>query len=193
MLNYFKNIWNISAGLLKGLRITFGYMFQPRATLKYPYEKPLLAERFRGMLTFHIEECIACDMCVRACPSACIDLTSERNTAGKKVIGNYTIDFGKCNWCRLCEEACPTNPKSVHHTMEYETMFLSRDDFKITWTKDPEGRPLVPVNAAGKPMPPWDDVPSKHLSVGIGAHKAPVPAPVAAATSTPPAAPAAGL
>jgi len=75
-----------------------------------------------------------------------------RNEAGKKIIQNYTIDFGKCNWCRLCEEACPTNPKSVHHTNEYEMMFMSRDDFKITWLKDDKGTPLVPVNAAGKPM-----------------------------------------
>ena len=155
-------------------------MWQPKVTYQYPKEKPPVPERFRGMLTFHIEECIACDLCVRACPSACIDLTSERNAAGKKIIQNYTIDFGKCNWCRLCEEACPTNPKSVHHTMEYEMMFMSRDDFKITWTKDAEGRPLVPVNAAGTPVGPWADTPDKHLSVGIGAHKAPM-VPAAAA------------
>src|ERR1035437_7351618 len=115
---------------------------------------------------------ISCDMCVRACPSACISLESARNEAGKKIIQNYTIDFGKCNWCRLCEEACPTNPKAVHHTMEYETMFLSRDDFKVTWLKDANGRPLVPVNAAGLPIGDCKDVPEKHLSVGVGAHKA---------------------
>ena len=188
MLNYFKEVWNTSAGLLKGLGVTWRYMFEPKVTYQYPKEKPPVPERFRGMLTFHIEECIACDLCVRACPSACIDLTSERNAAGKKIIQNYTIDFGKCNWCRLCEEACPTNPKSVHHTMEYEQMFMSRDDFKITWTKDDQGTPLVPVNAAGTPIGPWkDSIPQKHLSVGIGAHK-PV-APAAAAAPAPAAPP----
>jgi NADH-quinone oxidoreductase subunit I len=156
-------------------------MFQPKVTYQYPYQKPPLAERFRGMLTFHIEECIACDMCVRACPSSCISLTSERNAANKKVIQDYTIDFGKCNWCRLCEEACPTPVKSVHHTMEYEHMFYTRDDFKITWTKDADGRPRVPVNAAGIPAGPWADRPEKHSSVGIGASRAPA-ATAAAAT-----------
>jgi NADH-quinone oxidoreductase subunit I len=175
-MNYFKTIFNDSIGLIKGLMVTWKYMFQPKVTYQYPKEKPPVPERFRGMLTFHIEECIACNLCVIACPSACIDLTSERNAAGKKVIQDYTIDFGKCNWCRLCEEACPTNPKSVHHTMEMELMFMSRDDFKITWTKDKEGRPLMPVNAAGAPTQPWADHPEKHLSVGIGAHKAPPPA-----------------
>ena len=185
MFNYIKTVWTTSIALLQGLGVTWRYMFQRKVTYQYPKQKPPVPERFRGMLTFHIEECIACDLCVRACPSACIDLTSERNAAGKKIIQNYTIDFGKCNWCRLCEEACPTNPKSVHHTMEYELMFMSRDDFKITWTKDAEGRPLVPVNAAGVPIAPWADNPEKHLSVGLGAHKAPAGA--AAAASSPPA------
>lgn len=180
MFDYFKTIWTNSVALIKGLAVTWRYMWQPKVTYQYPREKPPVPERFRGMLTFHIDECIACDLCVRACPSECIALTSERNAAGKKVIQNYTIDFGKCNWCRLCEEACPTNPKSVHHTMEYELMFMSRDDFKITWTKDAQGTPLVPVNAAGQPIGPWADVPDKHLSVGLGAHKVPPPAPAAA-------------
>ena len=176
MINYFKMIWNNSVAILQGLGVTLKYMFQPKVTVQFPKEKAPSFDRFRGMLTFHIDECIACDLCVRACPSACIALEAVRNEAGKKIIQNYTIDFGKCNWCRLCEEACPTNPKSVHHTNEYELMFMSRDDFKITWLKDAAGRPLVPVNAAGKPMGPWPDVAEKHLSVGIGAHKAPPPA-----------------
>ncbi|MFA5974601.1 MAG: NADH-quinone oxidoreductase subunit I [Elusimicrobiota bacterium] len=135
MTGYFRSVWANSVNLLKGLALTFRYLFERKVTLQYPKEKAALPERFRGMLTFHIEECIACDLCVRACPSACISLKSERNAAGKKIIQTYTIDFGKCNWCRLCEEACPTNPKSVHHTLEYERMFHSRDDFKITWNK----------------------------------------------------------
>jgi NADH-quinone oxidoreductase chain I len=188
MANYIKEVWNDSAALLKGLAVTFRYMFQPKVTIQYPREKATVFDRFRGMLTFHIDECIACDMCVRACPSACISLESARNEQGKKVIQNYTIDFGKCNWCRLCEEACPTNPKSVHHTNEYELMFMSRDDFKITWLKDGQGVPLVPVNAAGRPIGPWKDVAGdKHLSVGIGSHKAPPPvrAPVPASAQAP--------
>lgn len=176
MFEYFKEVLHSSVALLKGLGVTWRYFWQPKVTIQYPREKAPIPERFRGMLTFHIEECIACDLCVRACPSQCISLQSERNAQGKKVIQDYTIDFGKCNWCRLCEEACPTNPKSVHHTLEYELMFMSRDDFKITWTKDADGHPLVPVNAAGKPMGPWADVPGKHHSVGLGAHKASAPA-----------------
>ena len=152
MIEYFRAIGQNTKALYKGFALTFRYMFQPKVTLLYPEQKPKIADRFRGMLTFNIEECIACDLCVRACPSQCISLHSQRNEAGKKVIQDYTIDFGKCNWCRLCEEACPTSPKSVYHTQEMELMFMSRDDFKITWNKDAEGKALPAVNAAGKPI-----------------------------------------
>ena len=73
---------------------------------------------------------------------------------------------------------------------------------KITWLKGADGTPLVPVNAAGKTMGPWPDVAGhKHLSVGIGAHKAPpaakpvgvaaaaAPSPAPVAPPVPPAAP----
>jgi NADH-quinone oxidoreductase subunit I len=181
MRAYFKNVFRIAAGLAGGLKVTWLEMFRPKVTLQYPYEKPTLSARFRGMLTFHIEECIACDLCVRACPSNCIALVSERNAAGKKEIQNYTIDFGKCNWCRLCEEACPTPVKSVHHTDEYEVMFMSRDDFKITWTKNAQGEPLEPINAAGKPIKPWGKNPEQHVTEGIGASKPAAAAPAPAA------------
>jgi len=170
--NYFATLFRVTCGVLRGMAVTLRYFFQKKVTIQYPHQKATIPERFRGMLTFHIDECIACDLCVRACPSACISLESQRNAQGKKEIQMYTIDFGKCNWCRLCEEACPTNPKSVHHTLEYELTFQSRDDFRITWTKDVDGRPLVPVNAAGQPIGPWADAPAKHLSVGVGSHKA---------------------
>ena len=73
-MNYFKTIWTTSVALLKGLGVTLRYMFERKVTIQYPKEKATMSDRFRGMLTFHIDECIACDMCVRACPSDCISL-----------------------------------------------------------------------------------------------------------------------
>ncbi|MCA8906382.1 MAG: NADH-quinone oxidoreductase subunit I, partial [Rhodospirillaceae bacterium] len=34
--------------LITGMALTLRYMFRPKATLNYPYEKGLLSPRFRG-------------------------------------------------------------------------------------------------------------------------------------------------
>ena len=36
------------AELVKGLGLTFSYMFKPRVTINYPFEKGPLSPRFRG-------------------------------------------------------------------------------------------------------------------------------------------------
>lgn len=148
MIGYFRSVGQVAWGLIKGLRVTWSYLFSPAVTVSYPMEKLTLSERYRGALAFHPDICISCDMCVRACPSKCIDLESSRNeTTKKKDLSWYTIDFAKCNYCRLCEEICPTKPKSVHHTREYELTFSKREDFVMRWTVD---NPQPPASDPGQ-------------------------------------------
>ena len=103
MLDYFREIWEAAANTCKGLWITLRYLFRPAVTVQYPQEKLVPFEKFRGALLFDAETCIACNLCVKACPSACIDLENATNEAGKKIakVSWYSIDFGKCNFCRL--------------------------------------------------------------------------------------------
>jgi NADH-quinone oxidoreductase chain I len=137
MIGYFRTVGRNAWGLVKGLRITLKYLFQPTITVQYPYEKLTLSDRYRGALAFHPDICISCEMCVRACPSNCISLEAKRNEETKKKdLAWYRIDFGKCNYCRLCEEICPTKVKSIHHTREYELTFTDRKDFVIEWTPE---------------------------------------------------------
>ncbi|MBI3548067.1 MAG: NADH-quinone oxidoreductase subunit I [Elusimicrobia bacterium] len=137
MTEYFKEIWTASSAICKGLWITLRYMFKPAITVQYPEEKLVPFEKFRGALLFDAETCIACNLCVKACPSACILLENATNETGKKVakVAWYSIDFGKCNFCRLCEESCPTKPKSVWHSLDYELVFSTRDEMVRLWQK----------------------------------------------------------
>lgn len=129
------SVFSVANGLWKGLRITFRTLFMPTLTVQYPVEKLTPSPRFRGALDFHPDRCISCEMCVRACPSRCISLASQRNeTTGKKDLQWYRIDIAKCHHCQLCEEACPTKPKAVHHTRDYELTFDNRSEFVDEWT-----------------------------------------------------------
>jgi formate hydrogenlyase subunit 6/NADH:ubiquinone oxidoreductase subunit I len=84
MFAYFKLVFNGARGLVTGLGVTLRHLFMPSITVQYPHEKLTLSDRFRGALAFHPEICISCEMCVRACPSACISLESKRNEETKK-------------------------------------------------------------------------------------------------------------
>ncbi|MEE8424604.1 MAG: NADH-quinone oxidoreductase subunit I [Elusimicrobiota bacterium] len=137
MLDYFKEIGGMFWALLKGMRVTFATMLRPAITVQYPTEKLTPYSGYRGALLFDADKCISCNLCVKACPSACIFLENAKNETGKKIakVEWYSIDFGKCNFCRLCEEACPTKPKSVWHAMDYELVFFRRDEMVRCWKK----------------------------------------------------------
>ncbi|MBI4248550.1 MAG: 4Fe-4S binding protein, partial [Elusimicrobia bacterium] len=110
--------------------------FQPAITVQFPGQKLTPPQRFRGALTFDKETCTACNLCIKACPTACIALEPAIDPATNKRLAKiswYQIDFGKCNYCRLCEEACPTKVKSVWHSLDYELVFNSRDEMVRCW------------------------------------------------------------
>ena len=135
MIGYFARIIQGSKAIVVGHLITLKYMLKPSVTVHYPDEKLVPYEKFRGALLFDAETCISCNLCVKACPSNCIALENATNEAGKKVakVAWYSIDFGKCNFCRLCEESCPTKPKSVWHSLDYEVIFVKRDEMVRCW------------------------------------------------------------
>ncbi|HEV8390570.1 MAG TPA: NADH-quinone oxidoreductase subunit I, partial [Dongiaceae bacterium] len=59
--------------LLSGMWLTFRYVFRPKVTINYPYEKGPLSPRFRGEHALRRypngeERCIACKLCEAVCP-----------------------------------------------------------------------------------------------------------------------------
>ncbi|MBI4352064.1 MAG: NADH-quinone oxidoreductase subunit I [Elusimicrobia bacterium] len=151
MKNYIDFVADASWNTLKGLWVTLKFLFLPSITVQYPTEKIVPYPRFRGMLAYDAELCIACGMCVRACPSRCIALAKAAPPpapppaadgqpaapavkAGPKIEW-YTIDYGRCNFCGLCEESCPTKPKAVWHSLDYEAVFSTREEMVRRWKR----------------------------------------------------------
>ena len=99
---------------IRGLGMTFGYMFRPKATLNYPYEKGPLSPRFRGEHALRRypngeERCIACKLCEAVCPAQAITIESEPREDGSRRTTRYDIDMTKCIYCGFCQEACPVD------------------------------------------------------------------------------------
>jgi NADH-quinone oxidoreductase subunit I len=112
--------------LVSGLALTLRYMFRPKVTLNYPYEKGPLSPRFRGEHALRRypngeERCIACKLCEAVCPAQAITIEAEPREDGSRRTTRYDIDMLKCIYCGLCQEACPVDAIVEGPNFEYST------------------------------------------------------------------------
>ena len=112
--------------LVSGFALTFRYMFKPKVTLNYPYEKGPLSPRFRGEHALRRypngeERCIACKLCEAICPAQAITIEAEPRDDGSRRTTRYDIDMTKCIYCGLCQEACPVDAIVEGPNFEFST------------------------------------------------------------------------
>jgi len=112
--------------IVQGMALTFKYMFKPRVTINYPYEKGPISPRFRGEHALRRypngeERCIACKLCEAICPALAITIEAEPRDDGSRRTTRYDIDMTKCIYCGLCAEACPVDAIVEGPNFEYAT------------------------------------------------------------------------
>ena len=117
------------------------------ATQRYPYEKAITPERFRGKIKFTAEKCIGCRSCMRDCPAAAITITKvgeKRFEAG--------FDLGSCIYCAQCVDSCPKD--ALESTRDFELAQLQRAKLKVVFDAPPPPKPADPAPAAKDPVTP---------------------------------------
>ncbi len=87
--------------LLKGLRLTLARFFSKPITIQYPEEKRTPYPAWRGIHYFQANEkgeslCVACGLCVAACPSKCITLEIGERDDGTRYPRRYEINAIRC-------------------------------------------------------------------------------------------------
>ena len=106
--------------VLRGIKTTSKHFFRNLftgkgyATKQYPEERFPYAPRYRGAHRLMKREdgrvrCVACYMCVTACPADCIRIVAAESDdpAIEKYPAVFEIDHLKCIFCGFCEEVCP--------------------------------------------------------------------------------------
>ena len=121
--------------MLRGMALTFKYLWRPKYTMMYPMEKIPQSPRFRGLHALRRypngeERCIACKLCEAVCPALAITIESEPREDNTRRTTRYEIDLFKCIFCGFCEESCPVD--SIVETQVHEYHFELRGENVVT-------------------------------------------------------------
>ena len=100
-------------------------------TILYPWEKMALPDAFRARPGLVFDKCIGCGICMRVCPTRCIDLVEVddlKKVEGEEVkkVKRPRVNVGRCMMCGYCAEYCPTDAMIVTH--DYELATYNRED-----------------------------------------------------------------
>jgi NADH-quinone oxidoreductase subunit I len=101
------------ASFFKGMYVTVkNLVVRPKITLQYPYERPTVSPRYRGLFYLPYNEekgrlnCTGCTLCEQACPTNVISMT-KLGSGKHGGVSEFNMDLGRCMFCNLCIEACP--------------------------------------------------------------------------------------
>lgn len=112
--------------IIVGMYLTLKYLFKPKVTLMYPFEKSRISPRFKGEHALRRyangeERCIACKLCEAVCPAQAITIEAEERADNSRRTTKYDIDMTKCIYCGLCQEACPVDAIVEGPNFEFAT------------------------------------------------------------------------
>lgn len=99
------------------------YALKRKVTLRYPKQRNMRSDKFRGMHTFNKELCVKCKTCELTCYNHCINVDKD-----------FEIDYTRCCFCGRCIEACPT--KALKMTKQDVGCERSKSDLIYHFTGD---------------------------------------------------------
>ena len=160
MLKYLKEIILGAWSLAVGMSVTIRYFFKKPVTVIYPKER-IKIKRFKGPISFVVSEksqdhlCIACNACIKTCPSRCMSLEVQKSAVdGKRVLTDFKVNYMLCSLCSLCIDVCPTDALK-HADGDYDIVATGQKELIMDLLEpfEQRGTPLtkIPVVAPGAP------------------------------------------
>ena len=140
MLKYFKEVFEGAWSLVVGMSITLRYLFKKPVTVIYPKER-IPMKRFKGPISFVVDDksgdhkCIACNACIKTCPSRCMSLVAQKSAVdGKRVLTDFKVNYMLCSLCSLCIDVCPTDALR-HDDPNYDMVTLTQKELHMDLLK----------------------------------------------------------
>jgi len=122
--------------LLTGMGITLRQFFRPSVTVHYPHQTLTMPKRFRGHIVLKKDPatgkstCVACDLCVKACPSNCIAVEGEKKPGDKRKSATlFELDYTQCSLCGACVEVCPVD--ALEYSRAYNLASTTKEEYSL--------------------------------------------------------------
>lgn len=150
-MSYLRDLFEGLISLLTGMGITLRYFFKRPVTVIYPKQR-IPMKRFKGPIAFVVDtpeknsdhKCIACNACIKTCPSRCMSLVAKKSAVdGKRVLTDFKVNYMLCSLCSLCIDVCPTDALK-HDDPNYDMVSLAQKDLVMDL--------LQPFRAKGTPL-----------------------------------------
>lgn len=102
----------------------------------------------RGVIALIPEACTSCMLCVKECPTWCIELDAHHEHIEEpgarprtvSVLDDFRIDYGLCMYCGICIEVCPFDALQWKPDFDYASSArsgLSQDTQQLaSWRDD---------------------------------------------------------
>jgi formate hydrogenlyase subunit 6/NADH:ubiquinone oxidoreductase subunit I len=128
------------------------------ATVRYPFVKVEMPDKFRGRIQFIADRCIGCRMCMKDCPSDAIHITK----VGEKRF-SCRIYLDRCIYCAQCVDTCPKD--ALVATTDFELAALTHTALERDYDAAPAAPEAPPASTAA---PAAATAPAKLDSEGSG-------------------------
>lgn len=125
--------------LVLGMFTTSKHLGRRAITIQYPKERWEVPERSRGMVVLLTDHetgklnCTACLLCMRACPTAAIQIDVVKDENKKRVLKGFDLNYNICCFCGLCQEAC--NFAGIKLATKYEFPAWDKNDLQWDMNK----------------------------------------------------------
>ena len=110
-------------GFFRFGKTILGSIGKKPATLMYPVVPREWEERTRGSVSIDGDNCIACGMCERACPTNAIAID--------KAEGKWVIERMQCIQCSACVDCCPKKCLTMENLYTIPDVVKVVDEFDI--------------------------------------------------------------